>query len=67
MSFDIFRTKVNALIQKAGGGISVRFANDTEKGRFSAHCSDGTTITSNPSSHKITVLFGSGHQAMAEV
>ena len=67
MSYEVFRRRVNALIKRAGGGIAVRFFNDTDKGRFFANCSDGTTIVGNPSSLKITVLYGSGHQAMAVI
>lgn len=67
MSFDSFKQRVTALIDRAGGGISVRFNNDTEKGRFFANCSDGTTIIGHSSSLKITVRFGSGHQAMATI
>lgn len=67
MSYDAFRRKVNALISRAGGGISVRFHNDDENGKFFANCSDGTTIIGNPSSLKVTVRFGSRHQAMAAV
>ncbi len=67
MSFDSFKQKVTALIVRAGGDIGVRFSNDTEKGRFSANCSDGTTIIGSPSSLKVTVRFGSGHQAMATI
>lgn len=67
MSYDVFRRKVNALISRAGGGISVRFHNDAEKGKFFANCSDGTTIIGNSSSLKVTVRYGSGHQAMASI
>lgn len=67
MSYEVFRRKVNALINRVGGNISVRFHNDAEKGRFFANCSDGTTIIGNPSSLKVTVRYGSGHQAMAAI
>ena len=67
MSYDVFRRKVNALISRAGGGISVRFHNDAEKGKFFANCSYGTTIIGNPSSLKVTVRYGSGHQMMAAI
>ena len=62
MSYDVFRRKVNAIISRAGGGISVRFHNDAEKGKFFANCSIG-----NPSSLKVTVRYGSGHQMMAAI
>lgn len=67
MSYEVFRRKVNALVNRAGGNITVRFHNDTEKGRFFANCSDGTTIIGNPTSLKVSVRFGSGHQAVAAI
>lgn len=67
MSYEVFERKVNALIQKAGGDIAVRFHNDTDKGKFFANCSDGTTIIGNRDSLKVTVQFGSKHQAMAAI
>lgn len=67
MSYEVFQRRVNALIDRAGGGIKVRFSEDDEKGRYFAKCSDGTTIIGNPSSIKVTVRFGSGHQAMANI
>lgn len=67
MSYDVFIRKVNALIVKAGGKITVDFSNDTDNGKFFANCSDGTTIIGNQSSLKVTVRFGSGHQAMASI
>lgn len=67
MSYAVFRRKVNALIARAGGGISVRFHHDTEKGKFFANCSDGTTIIGNPACLKVTVRYGSGHQMMAVI
>jgi len=67
MSYEVFERKVNALIVKAGGKVKVRFHRDTDKGQFFANCSDGTTIIGNESSLKVTVRFGSGHQAMASI
>lgn len=67
MGYEVFRRRVNALIERAGGGIDVDFYEDTDKGRFLANCSDGTTIVGIPSSLKVTVKFGSGHQAMAAI
>lgn len=67
MSYEVFRRKVNALIGRAGGGISVRFSKDADTGRFFARCSDGTTIIGNPSTLKVTVRYGSGHQMMAAI
>lgn len=67
MNYERFKARVNTLIARAGGGISVRFSRDPDKGRFFANCSDGTTIVGNQSSLKVTVKFGSGHQAMATI
>jgi len=67
MSYDVFQRKVNALIVKAGGKITVKFSHDADKGKFVANCSDGTTIIGNQSGLKVTVRFGSGHQAMASI
>ena len=65
MSYEAFKEKVLCVIRKAGNDISVRFSNDTDIGRYSAKCSDGTTITGNSVNKCVAVLFGSGHQAMA--
>lgn len=67
MSYEVFRRKVNALIAKAGGGISVRFSTDADKGKHYANCSDGTTIIGNESCLKVAVRWGSGHQSMAAI
>ncbi len=67
MSYEVFRRKVNALVAKAGGNISVRFSRDDDKGKFFANCSDGTTIIGNMASLKVTVRFGRGHQATAAI
>jgi len=67
MTFEGFEAKVNALIKRAGNGIEVRFSRDTESGRYFAHCSDGTTIIGHSAALRVTVRFGSGHQAMAAI
>lgn len=67
MSFDMFKTRVNALIAKAGGGIGVDFVADTESGRMYANCSDGTTIIGNTRCLKVEVRWGSGHVAHAAI
>lgn len=65
MSYEVFQSKVNAMIARAGGGIRVRFF--TEEGRFIARCSDGTTITTNTSCPRVKVRWGSGHVAYATI
>lgn len=69
MSYKVFQKKVNALIKRAGGGISVSFR-QTSEGRFSAYCSDGTEIIGNKGKMKVMVRWGGtsrGHQAIAEI
>lgn len=69
MSYEVFRRKVNALIDRANGkstdGISVDFS--TESGKHTARCSDGTTIIGNESGSRVTVRWGSGHQSIAAI
>lgn len=67
MSYEVFKRRVNALIDRAGGGIEVRFSNDIDEGKFFAKCSDGTIIIGCSSGLKVTVRYGSGHQAIATI
>ena len=67
MSYEAFVKHVNRIIEKAGGGIKVRFSNEPEGGRYIAKFSDGTTITGYESCIKLSVRWGSGHVAMAAV
>jgi hypothetical protein len=67
MGYDDFQKGIANLIQRAGGNIRVRFFNDTEKGKYIAKFSDGTTVVGRPSSLKVTVSYGSGHQAMTTI
>lgn len=68
MSYEVFRRKVNALIERAGGGISVRFRNDAEAGKFFANCSDGTVIIGNSQTLRVSVRWnGRNHQSMAAI
>lgn len=65
MSYQVFQKRVNALINKAGGGISVRFSTDNEKGIHTAVCSDGCKIVGSASCLRVKVSWGSGHTAFA--
>lgn len=67
MSYEVFKTKVNALIERAGGNIKVGYSTDKESGRHYAKCSDGTTIIGNECCLRIEVRWGSGHCALARV
>ncbi len=69
MSYQVFQAKVNALIERAGGGTGVRFR-ETPEGRYYARCSDGTEIIGNVGKLRVTVRWGGtprGHQAVAEI
>ena len=63
MGFDTFKERVNALIARAGGGISVEF--HQEDGKMFARCSEGTVIEGNSVAHSVKVSWGSGHTAIA--
>ena len=65
MAYKTFQEKVNALIKRAGGKISVRFSN--EDGKYFAHCSGGVTIISNSACPSVMVKWGSGHKAIATI
>jgi hypothetical protein len=65
MSYQVFQAKVRAVIASYDDQITVRFRHDTDKGRFFAYCSDGTTIITSESCLRATIRWGSGHQAMA--
>ena len=67
MSYEVFQSKVNALIKKCGKGLSVAFSTDTEIGKHFAKVSDGTEIVGNSGNLKVTVKWGSGHTAMASI
>ena len=67
MSYEVFKRKVNALIQKAGGCINVSFSTDPDKGKYYANCSDGTTIIGAATCLKVAVRWGSGHQGVAAI
>lgn len=67
MSFLVFRRRVEQMVKRAGGGISVSYRADRENGRHIASCSDGTKIIGSTSSLKVSVRWGSGHAAVAEL
>lgn len=63
MSFNTFKARIAAIAERANETI-LGFSQD-EHGRYIARFSDNTRIIANATSSKVTVLFGSGHQAMA--
>lgn len=62
MKYNEFKSKVSKLAKKTG--MNVRFKNDGDAGKFYANFTDGTTIIARSGSSKVTVRYGSGHQAM---
>lgn len=67
MSYEVFQSKVNGLIERAGGEIGVRFS-QSDNGRFFARCSDGTTIIGSARNLKVTVRWnGKNHQAVVAI
>lgn len=65
MSYKGFQKKINGLL--AGLGLTAEFAQDTYRGKYIAKISDGTIITGTANGLKVTVGWGSGHIAMAEI
>lgn len=64
MSYEAFCKGTQALATDTNPIIGTH--NDTEKGKFIARYSDGTTIVGNPSSFKLTVRWNHNqHQARA--
>lgn len=62
MTYELFMKGITRLVD--GTDSKVDFRN--EDGKFIAKCSDGITIMGNSTSSKITVRWGSGHQAQAD-
>ena len=65
MTYETFKRKIS-IIASTVGQIPV-FVHDVEKGLYKALFDDKTQITGNGKSKKISVIWGSGHTAMAEV
>lgn len=64
MNYESFKTVVNNLVRKAGGGISVRFS--YSGGKYVARA-ENVLITGNPISTKVTVRWnGRNHQGMTD-
>ena len=64
MSFESFSERVSATLERVGG-VTAEITNDPDTGKFTAVCSDGTTITGNSRSLKMSVRGASGHCAQA--
>lgn len=67
MTYELFQSKVNAMITRSGANVHVHFHNDIEKGRFFASCGDGMTIIGNSVNPSVTVRWGDGHNAIARI
>lgn len=67
MSYETFQSRIKALINKIGGDVNVRFSTDPEQGKHYANCSDGTIIIGNKTCLKVSIRWGSGHQAIATI
>lgn len=67
MTFKVFKEKIDSIIAKAADNITVFYNYDKMVGKFYARLSDGAVITGCPSSRKITVRYGSGHQMMVAI
>ena len=68
MSYEVFQRMVKALIEKAGGGITVEFSKDGDTGKHFAKCFDGTVIIGNGVSRKVEVRWnGQNHKAIVAI
>lgn len=68
MSFANFQTRVSAIVAAAGmSKDDVSFHTDEESGRHFARFTDGTTIIGNRSCARVSVHWGSGHKALADI
>lgn len=65
MSYEVFQTRVKCLLSRVN--MTALFTQDEYNGKYIAICDDGTQIIGNSVSMKVTVKFGSGHQAMAAI
>lgn len=64
MSMKAFEGAVSAILAKAKIQGKVWFKHDTDKGMYTAYCPGNIRITANSVNTKLTVRWGSGHQAM---
>lgn len=64
MAYDAFVERISALVSEISG-LSVDFSH--EDGLHIARVSDGTVITGNAISGRISVQWGSGHSATAAI
>lgn len=68
MSYVVFKAKIDEIVRKAGGGVSVRFSCNRENGVHYANFSDGMVIIGNSTSNKVTVRWnGRNHQSMVAI
>lgn len=67
MAYNDFMHRVSTMVKKVGGGLTVRFSSDSNKGIHIAKVSDGTTIIGNSTCMSVEVRWGSGHRAIAAI
>ncbi len=63
MSYKEFQKFVRMVIASSGVDDVVLFNNNTEKGQYKAVLSSGVIIVGNATTFKVTVIWGTGHQA----
>ena len=67
MHFATFKATIRGIVRSLGDGTSVFFVT-TVDGKFIAYISDGTQITGNSLSTRVTVRWGNrNHLAQAEI
>lgn len=65
MSYKDFVKRVTRILEASGS--TANFSYDPDKGVHIARCADGVTISGSVLNTKITVRWGDGHTAMANV
>jgi hypothetical protein len=63
MSFASFKERILSFAEATGASVVFRHVD----GKHIAELSDGTTITGNTTARRVSVQWGSGHMAYAEL
>ena len=67
MTYEAFQNHIMKLVVKSADDIGVEFSNDTEKGLYTARCSNGIRFFGNSSNLKLTARWDHNHQAQFSV
>ena len=68
MSYEVFKMRIESLIERAGGGIRVGFYTEPDIGKHYANCSDGTVIVGDENKLSVSVFWnGKAHSAVATI